>query len=77
MIDGHPGLISADELQIMPELVHVPLGQQAPAGASVIQTLDQASGPLLQQLRQNYWQAMQGALREPVARGCCWTRTRS
>lgn len=66
VLDGHPGLISADELQIMPELVHVPLGQQAPAGASVIQTLDQASGQLLQQLRQHYWQAMQGALREPI-----------
>ena len=37
-----------------------------PAGASVIQTLDQASGQLLQQLRQHYWQAMQGALREPI-----------
>ncbi len=66
VLDSHPGLISADELQIMPELVHAPLGQQAPAGASVIETLDQAHMDLLQRLRQGYWQGMESALCEPV-----------
>ncbi len=66
VLDSHPKLISADELQIMSELVYVPLGRGAPAGATVVETLDQAPPDQLNRLRQDYWTAMQGALRETV-----------
>ena len=66
VLDSHPGITSADELQIMAELVYVPLGQKAQANASVTETLDQLAPDDLNQVRAAYWSSMEGALREPI-----------
>jgi tetratricopeptide (TPR) repeat protein len=66
VLDSHPGAISADELQIMSELVNAPLGPKAAQCHSMVEALDRASGDELNQLRQAYWNGMEGALREPI-----------
>ncbi len=67
VLDGHPGAISADELQIMVEMVYIPLGRKAPAKSSVPEALDRATCDDLNKVRQDYWTSMEGALREPIA----------
>jgi tetratricopeptide (TPR) repeat protein len=67
VLDSHPQSISADELQILPELVYVPLGRTAAADESVPVALDRASTQAVDGVRQAYWGAMEGALREPIA----------
>lgn len=66
VLDSHPGVISADELQVMVEMVYAPLGQGAPANDSVTKSLDLVGLDQLNQRRQAYWSAMEGALREPI-----------
>lgn len=66
VLDSHPGAISADELQVMPELVYVPLGRKAAKDETVPLALDRATCDDLNQVRSDYWSAMQGALREPI-----------
>jgi tetratricopeptide (TPR) repeat protein len=67
VLDSHPDVITADELQIMAELVYAPLGRQAPRGATVVQALDQSPADDLNRWRRDYYQSMEGALREVIA----------
>lgn len=66
LLDSHAELISADELQIMTEMVYVPLAQRASAPASLTEMLDRADIEDLRNVRQKYWSSMEGALREPI-----------
>ena len=66
VLDCHPKVISADELQIMAELVYVPLGRKGAANESVPDVLDRATIDDVREVRQNYWSTMEGALREPI-----------
>lgn len=67
VLDSHPQAISADELQVMAEMVYVPLGRNAAANEAVTMALDRATPAELNSLRQSYLSAMEGALREPLA----------
>jgi tetratricopeptide (TPR) repeat protein len=66
VVDSHPDVISADELQVMSEMVYVPLGRNAARDESVVDALEQASVEELNNLRQTYHRTMEGALREPI-----------
>ena len=66
LLDSHPGLISADEIPIMSDLVYIPLCQKSPIDTPVPDILDRAGQDELAQLRQDYWRTLQGALGEPV-----------
>jgi tetratricopeptide (TPR) repeat protein len=66
VLDSHPQLISADELQVLSELVYVPIGQTAAANESLPAVLDRAGADFLNQLRRTYLNSMEGALREPI-----------
>jgi hypothetical protein len=66
VVDGHPEVTSADELQVMSEMVYVPMGRNAAQKESVLDALDRASATELNNLRQVYFKTMEGALREPI-----------
>jgi tetratricopeptide (TPR) repeat protein len=66
VLDSHPAATSADELQVMSELVYAPLAPKAAACQSMLKVLDDASPGELEQLRQAYFNGMQGALRQPI-----------
>lgn len=66
VLDSHPDAISADELQIMPEIVYLPLGQKAQSQDSVPIVLDRTPAADLNEVRQAYWNSMEGALRQPI-----------
>ena len=66
VLDSHPDAISADELQIMPDMVYAPLGNKNPSSDPVPQVLDRTSVEDLNEVRQIYWTSMEGALREPI-----------
>jgi tetratricopeptide (TPR) repeat protein len=67
IVDSHPGVISADELQVMAELVYIPLCGETPSNESVPLALDRAMPDTLNQVRQAYWAGMEGALRQTIA----------
>jgi tetratricopeptide (TPR) repeat protein len=67
VLDSHPQLISADELQVLSELVFAPLGQTTAANEPLPAVLDRTGADQLNLLRQTYLKAMEGALREPIA----------
>lgn len=66
VLDSHAGAISADELQIMPEMVYGPLGRKAHTADPVPEALDRMPVADLNDARQAYWSSMEGALREPI-----------
>ena len=66
VLDSHPHAISADELQVLADLVYVPLGRTATADESVLDVLDRTTADELNALRHTYWSAMEGDLREPI-----------
>jgi tetratricopeptide (TPR) repeat protein len=66
VLDSHPQVISADELQIMAELVYLPLGRKSPRGVSVPEALDRVTPSDLSEVRSAYRTAMEGALRQPI-----------
>jgi len=66
MLDSHPQLISADELQVMTEVVYIPLRPKSNPHATALDVFDHLSRDDLQISRQSYWKAMEGALREPI-----------
>jgi tetratricopeptide (TPR) repeat protein len=66
VLDSHAGAISADELQVLPELVSVPLGRTAAKCGSMVEALDRATAEELDELRRSYWNGMEGALRQPI-----------
>lgn len=66
VLDSHPAVTSADELQVMSEMVYEPLGQFAQPGESVVATLDRLTTTNLDPLRSIYWSSMESALRRPL-----------
>jgi hypothetical protein len=66
VLDSHPLAISADELQVMADLVYVGLARKAPPEASVVDTLDSLAATEIEASRQAYWRGMEGALRQPI-----------
>lgn len=66
VLDSHPGMTSADELQVMSDIVYAGLGRNAQPDESVPDTLDRATVADLSSLRQAYWMGMEGALRQPI-----------
>lgn len=66
VLDSHPRAISADELQIMVEMVYIPLGRASQSGSSVVESLDCATPDAINAVRRAYWSSMEGALREPI-----------
>ncbi len=66
VLDSHPGAISADELQIMSEMVYIPLGQKEKSEDPVPLVLDRTSIEDLNEVRRVYWASMEGALRESI-----------
>jgi hypothetical protein len=66
VLDSHPNAISADELQIIPELVYVPIVRNAGGSRSVPDALDQATCEDLNLFRRTYWGAMESTLREKI-----------
>jgi len=66
VLDSHPGAISADELQVMPDLVYMGLAHKAPRDASVVDSLDRLTTADIEGLRNAYWAGMEGALRQPI-----------
>lgn len=68
VLDSHAGAISADELQILPEMVYGPLGRKANTTDPVPEALDRMPVADLNEARQVYWNSMEGALREPIGR---------
>jgi tetratricopeptide (TPR) repeat protein len=66
VLDSHPKAISADELQIMSELVFAPLGRKASKGGSMVEILDTTTPAELDSLRTAYWSGMEGALRQSI-----------
>lgn len=67
VLDSHPGAASADELQVLADLVFIPLGQRADRRAPVPAALDAATADDLAQARRAYWAAMEGALRRSLS----------
>lgn len=66
VLDSHPNLISGDELQVMADVVYLPLCTPWPAGTAVPQIMDETPDLRVEQARQEYWGAMAGALRQPI-----------
>jgi tetratricopeptide (TPR) repeat protein len=66
VLDSHPGAISADELQIMADMVFAPLGQKARSPDPIPQVLDRATVDDLNEVRKAYWSSMEGALQQQV-----------
>src|SRR3954464_10951377 len=66
VLDSHPDAISADELQVMPELVNSPLGRTAGPNESAPSVLDRTPPEVLNKLRQDYWNGIEGALRQSI-----------
>lgn len=66
VLDSHPAVTSADELQVMAEMVYEPLGKFAEPGESVVATLDRVGAAQLDLLRKSYWASMESALRRPL-----------
>jgi tetratricopeptide (TPR) repeat protein len=66
VLDSHPHAISADELQIMSELVYAPIVRKAGGSQSVPVALDRATSEELVQFRRTYWNAMESTLCEKI-----------
>jgi len=66
VLDSHPGVISADELQVLSELVYMGLSKKALQDESVPETLDRIPLDDVRQARHDYWNGMEGALRQPI-----------
>lgn len=66
VLDSHPTAVSADELQVLAELVNAPLGRSAKPDEAVPTVLDRTSSEVLNQLRRDYRVGMEGALRQPI-----------
>ena len=66
VLDSHTGAISADELQIMSDMVYLPLGRKANSDDPVPVVLDRTPLTDLNEVRSVYWNSMEGALREPI-----------
>jgi tetratricopeptide (TPR) repeat protein len=66
VLDSHPGLISADELQVMSEVVFAGIGAGAAPDQPVLDRINNTTVEEMEQHRQAYWTSMEGALRQPI-----------
>jgi hypothetical protein len=66
ILDSHPGLISADEIQAMADVVYLPLCRRWPTCTPVPDILDAVGPDDVEKFRHDYWTALQGSLREPI-----------
>ena len=66
VLDAHPGLISADETNIMSDEVYIPLGNHFPTAVSPTEMLDQSDRGHLEQARSRYLRMTEAFLREPT-----------
>ena len=66
VLDSHPQLTSADELQVFADIVYMPLGRGVDQGAAMPEVLGKSDLDHLTRLRRGYLSAMEGALREPI-----------
>ncbi len=66
VIDSHQGLISADELQILTQMVYVPLFRGKPRTTNAVQALDKITTEEIKKVRHDYGTSMEGALRESI-----------
>lgn len=66
VLDSHPKVISADELQVLPELVFAPLSRKAAQARAMVDVLDQTPIDELDVLRQAYWNGVEGAFRQQI-----------
>jgi tetratricopeptide (TPR) repeat protein len=66
VLDSHPAAISADEIQVLSDLVYIPLGQKANSTDPVPDVLDRTPLDDLNHARLAYVKGMEGALREPI-----------
>lgn len=66
VLDAHPGVKSADEIQVMTEVVYIPLCHNSPVETPVPQILDATPDAVIQKTRRAYLTAMEGAIRESV-----------
>lgn len=66
VLDSHPGLISADEVQAMADIVYLPLCRKWPTRTPLPEILDSATNEDLEKLRQAYRSGMEGSLRESI-----------
>jgi tetratricopeptide (TPR) repeat protein len=66
VLDSHPQLTSADELQVMSEVVHSAFGRTARPDEPMIERYDRGTVEEIEEYRGAYWNGMEGALREPI-----------
>jgi hypothetical protein len=66
VLDSHPMVTSADELQVMAEIVYGPLGQKSRGCSSVVEALDKLAVEDIDRLRAQYWSSMEGAGRQSL-----------
>jgi Sulfotransferase family len=66
VLDSHPEATSADELQIMAEMVYLPLGEGAGPNDPVPTVLDSTPLDRIDALRTVYVKSMEGALRQSL-----------
>lgn len=66
VVDGHEGLISADELQILTQMVYVPLFRGKAGNTTAPDILDNIPNAEIERVRHDYHASMEGALRESI-----------
>jgi len=66
VLDSHPDIVSADELQIFNHKAFNPVTHNQPPGTSMLAALDTASAESLRQARKNYFRSMALHLGNPV-----------
>jgi tetratricopeptide (TPR) repeat protein len=66
VVDSHNELISADELQILTQIVYVPLFRGKPKHTTPPEILDNVSDEDVAKVRRDYCVSMEGALRESI-----------
>ncbi|MCB1094547.1 MAG: sulfotransferase [Verrucomicrobiae bacterium] len=66
VLDAHPGLVSADETNIMSDEAYIPLGNHFPVTVTPTDMLDQSAPVHIQQARDTYISMTEAFLREPL-----------
>jgi cytochrome c-type biogenesis protein CcmH/NrfG len=67
VLDAHPAVTSADEVQVMAEVVYGSLRRKFRGSSSVIEALDKITVDDVNELRRSYWSSMEGAVRQSLA----------
>jgi tetratricopeptide (TPR) repeat protein len=66
VLDSHPAVTSADELQVMAEMVYSSIGRKSQGCSSVVEALDKLGAEDVNELRGQYWSSMEGAVRQSL-----------